>query len=53
MELKLMGYRYEEIADMIDSTEAAVKMQVKRAVERLRDLLAVILWLTLQGGLRP
>jgi RNA polymerase sigma-70 factor (ECF subfamily) len=53
MELKLMGYRYEEIAGMIDSTEAAVKMQVKRAVERLRDLLAVVLWLTLQGGLRP
>lgn len=53
MELKLMGYRYEEIAGMIASTEGAVKMQVKRAMERLRDLLAVVLWLGLHGGLRP
>lgn len=53
MELKAMGYRYEEIAAMIDSTEAAVKMQVKRAVERLRQLLAVLAWLALHGGLRP
>lgn len=53
MELKLMGYRYEEIAGMVNSTEGAVKMQVKRAMERLRDLLAVALWLVLQGGLRP
>ena len=51
MELKLMGYRYEEIARMVNSTEGAVKMQVKRAMERLRDLLAVVLWLVLQGGL--
>ena len=53
MELKLLGYRYEEIAGMVDSTEGAVKMQVKRAVERLRDLLTVALWLMLHGGLRP
>ncbi len=53
MELKLMGYRYEEIAGMVESTEGAVKMQVKRAMERLRDLLAVVLWLGLHGGLRP
>jgi RNA polymerase sigma-70 factor (ECF subfamily) len=42
IELKEFGYRYVEIAEMIDSTEAAVKMQVKRAFERLREILAVI-----------
>lgn len=36
MELKEYGYRYKEIADMLSTTEAAVKMQVKRAYERLR-----------------
>lgn len=43
MELKALGYKYEEIAGMVDTTEAAVKMQVKRAVEKLRDILAVAL----------
>ncbi len=36
--LKAHGYRYEEIAQMVDSTEAAIKMQVKRATEKLRSL---------------
>jgi RNA polymerase sigma-70 factor (ECF subfamily) len=39
IELREVGYRYEEIADMIGSTEAAVKMQVKRAFEKLREIL--------------
>lgn len=42
LELREIGYRYEEIADMIGSTEAAIKMQVKRAFERLRDVLVSI-----------
>jgi RNA polymerase sigma-70 factor (ECF subfamily) len=37
--LREYGYRYREIADMLDTSEAAVKMQVKRAFERLRKLL--------------
>ena len=42
IELREYGYRYAEIAEIIDSTEAAVKMQVKRAFEKLRTILAVI-----------
>jgi RNA polymerase sigma-70 factor (ECF subfamily) len=41
--LREKGFRYEEIATMIDSTEAAVKMQVKRAFKKLRELLTLIL----------
>lgn len=41
IELREIGYRYKEIAEMIGTTEAAVKMQVKRAFERLRELLVV------------
>lgn len=40
VELREYGYRYEEIARAIGTTEAAVKMQVKRAFERMRQLLA-------------
>ena len=43
IELREYGYRYEEIADMIGSTEAAVKMQVKRAFEKLRKLLVFLI----------
>lgn len=39
MELREFGYRYEEIAGMLGTTEAAVKMQVKRAFERMRESL--------------
>lgn len=39
IELREYGYRYEEIARMINSTEAAIKMQVKRAFEKMRDAL--------------
>ncbi|MFT4606083.1 MAG: RNA polymerase sigma-70 factor (ECF subfamily) [Rhodothermales bacterium] len=42
IELKALGYRYEEIADMVETTEAAVKMQVKRALEKLRSILGVL-----------
>lgn len=40
LELRELGYRYAEIAETLDTTEAAVKMQVKRAFEKLRGLLA-------------
>jgi RNA polymerase sigma-70 factor (ECF subfamily) len=44
IELREMGYQYKDIADMVDTTEAAVKMQVKRAFERLRsELLALVI----------
>jgi RNA polymerase sigma-70 factor, ECF subfamily len=52
IELRELGYPYKEIADMVDTTEAAVKMQVKRAFERLRSVLTVAavlfstLWIT-------
>ncbi|MEM1268546.1 MAG: sigma-70 family RNA polymerase sigma factor [Bacteroidota bacterium] len=39
IELREYGYRYKEIAEMVGTTEAAVKMQVKRAFERLRRVL--------------
>jgi RNA polymerase sigma-70 factor (ECF subfamily) len=39
LELREYGYRYKEIADMINTSEAAVKMQVKRAFEKMRRLL--------------
>ncbi len=41
LELREYGYRYQEIAEMIETTEAAVKMQVKRAFERMRSVLSV------------
>ena len=51
MELREYGYIYREIAQMLDTTEAAVKMQVKRAFEKMREALAVILALLWFGGL--
>ena len=42
IELREYGYRYEEIAEMIGSTEAAIKMQVKRAFAKLRGLLVIM-----------
>ena len=46
IELREYGYKYEEIADMIGSTEAAIKMQVKRAFDRMRDVLGLfLLWM--------
>ena len=42
LELREYGFRYEEIAGMMETTEAAVKMQVKRAFEKLREVLATI-----------
>jgi len=47
IELREYGYKYEEIADMVGSTEAAIKMQVKRAFERMKDTLSVFLiWIS-------
>jgi RNA polymerase sigma-70 factor (ECF subfamily) len=39
LELRELGYPYTDIADSLGTTEAAVKMQVKRAFERLRATL--------------
>lgn len=51
LELRAYGYQYAEIADMVGSTNAAVKMQVKRALDKLRDLSTLALvclpWLPL------
>ncbi len=48
IELREYGYKYEEIADMVGSTEAAIKMQVKRAFERMKDaLMAFLLWIAI------
>lgn len=43
LELREYGYRYQEIAEMIDTSEAAVKMQVKRAFEKMRSVLTSLL----------
>ncbi|SRR5690554_2090226 len=37
LEMREYGYRYEEIAASLNTTEAAVKMQVKRAFEKMRE----------------
>ncbi len=50
IELRAYGYRYKEIAQMIGSTEAAIKMQVKRAFEAMRDALGAFLAALLGGG---
>ncbi|MEX0747421.1 MAG: sigma-70 family RNA polymerase sigma factor, partial [Rhodothermales bacterium] len=38
IELREYGYRYEEIAQKLGTTEAAVKMQVLRAFEKIREI---------------
>ena len=43
LEMREYGYRYEEIAKAIGTSEAAVKMQVKRAFEKLRGLLGALI----------
>lgn len=43
LELREMGFLYKEIADALGTTEAAVKMQVKRAFERMREALPALL----------
>ena len=46
IELREYGYKYEEIAEMVGSTEAAIKMQVKRAFDRMRAALGLfLLWM--------
>ncbi|GAB5537486.1 MAG: sigma-70 family RNA polymerase sigma factor [Rubricoccaceae bacterium] len=51
LELRELGYPYADIAETLDTTEAAVKMQVKRAFARLRAVLttttAILLAFTL------
>jgi RNA polymerase sigma-70 factor (ECF subfamily) len=51
MELREYGYIYREIAQMLDTTEAAVKMQVKRAFETMKDALSALLILLWFSGL--
>ena len=43
IELRELGYQYSEIADALGTSEAAVKMQVKRAFEKLRTVLSAVL----------
>ena len=43
LELRECGYRYQEIAEMIGTSEAAIKMQVKRAFDKMRRVLAALL----------
>lgn len=43
LELREYGYRYQEIAEMIGTSEAAIKMQVKRAFEKMRNVLTTLL----------
>lgn len=43
IELRELGYPYADIAGLLGTTEAAVKMQVKRAFERLRTALTALL----------
>lgn len=40
LELREHGYKYREIAEILDTTETAVKMQVKRAFEKMRSIFA-------------
>lgn len=40
LEMRELGYPYVEIAETLGTTEAAVKMQVKRAFEKLRTVLS-------------
>ncbi len=40
LELREYGYRYKEIAKILDTTEMAVKMQVKRAFDKMRRAFA-------------
>ncbi len=51
IELREYGYLYREIAQMLDTTEAAVKMQVKRAFEKMFDaLVSLIAFVLFLGG---
>ena len=40
LELREYGYKYKEIANILGTTETAVKMQVKRAFEKMRNVFA-------------
>ena len=43
LELREYGYRYQEIAEMVGTSEAAIKMQVKRAFEKMRNVFTATL----------
>jgi len=51
IELREYGYKYREIAQMIDTTEAAIKMQVKRAFDKMRDAITLLFTLVTFPGL--
>ncbi len=52
LELREYGYRYQEIAEMVGTSEAAIKMQVKRAFEKMRNVLtAVVVAFVLYGAM--
>ncbi len=43
LELRAYGYRYDEIGKAVGSSEAAIKMQVKRALDKLRGLFVILI----------
>lgn len=43
LELRAYGYRYDEIGEAVGSSEAAIKMQVKRALDKLRRLFSALI----------
>jgi RNA polymerase sigma-70 factor, ECF subfamily len=50
LELRAYGYQFDEIAEMVGSTKAAVKMQVRRAIDRLQELaLTLLLMMSVLG----
>lgn len=42
LELRAYGYRYDEIGGIVGSSEAAIKMQVKRALDKLRQFFVML-----------
>ena len=51
LELREYGYRYQEIAEMVGTSEAAIKMQVKRAFEKMRNVLTAVVAFLIYGAM--
>jgi len=50
LELREYGYRYQEIAEIIGTSEAAIKMQVKRAFEKMRNVFTAVIVVCMAFG---
>lgn len=46
LQMRAEGYKYEEIAEVLKISESGVKMQVKRGVEKLKNLVFNVTFLT-------